>query len=133
MPVTVQRQGKRKTLDVTIAKLTGDGEQLADANLAPGQQDAILNIKVDDLTREQREELEVGDRGVLVLDVESGPAADAGIAPDDVILELNHKDVANTKQLIELAKDLPKDKAVPVLIQRNGSPIFLALKIPNGS
>jgi serine protease Do len=68
-------------------------------------------------------------QGVLVQDVGNGPAAEAGIQPGDVILSLNHHDVKNTGQFARLVKDLPKDKAVPVLVKRNDAALFLALKI----
>jgi serine protease Do len=52
-----------------------------------------LGIKVEPLTAEQAARLGLRHEteGVVVDDVDpSGPAADAGIQPEDVILEVNH-------------------------------------------
>jgi hypothetical protein len=37
--------------------------------------------------------------------------------------------VKGSAHLVEIATDLPEDKQIPVLIQRNGQTQFLALKI----
>ena len=37
---------------------------------------------------------------------------------------------SNAKQFIDLAEQLPTNKAIPVLVQRSGASQFLALKIP---
>jgi len=62
--------------------------------------------------------------------IESGPAVEAGIAPGDIILSINNEKITDAKQFIELAKKLPTNKAIPVLVQRSGASQFLALKIP---
>ena len=69
------------------------------------------------------------DKGVLVNRVERGPAAKAGIRSGDVILMVNNQEIKNSIEFAELAKDLPKDKIVPVLVQRGNAPMFLALNI----
>jgi len=46
-----------------------------------------------------------------------------------VLLLLNNQQVQDVEQFEKLVKDLPKDKSIPILIQRQGNPIFLALKL----
>ena len=50
-------------------------------------------------------------------------------ADGDVILMINHKDIENVEQFNELVKSIPKEKSVPLLIQRRGETVFLALKL----
>ena len=88
-----------------------------------------MNISVKDLTREQRKELQIEDHGVLVDSVADGPAKKAGIRSGDVLLLINNIKVKDAEHFDEIAKDLPKDKSIPILIQRRGGPIFLALKL----
>ena len=38
--------------------------------------------------------------------------------------------IGNAKQFRELAATLPAGRSVPVLIQRQGGPLFLAMKVP---
>ncbi len=49
------------------------------------------------------------------------------------MLLLNNIKIKNAKHFEELVNQLPKDKSVPVLIQRRGGPIFLALRIEEDS
>jgi serine protease Do len=40
-------------------------------------------------------------------------------------------DVKSVSHFQQLVKDLPKSKSVPMLVQRDAGPMFLALKIPD--
>ena len=88
-----------------------------------------LNIAVMDLTAEQREKLEIKQGGVIVKQVQAGPARKAGVRRGDVILMINNIDVKDSEQFAEISADLPADKSVPLLVQRRGGPVFLALKV----
>ena len=76
-----------------------------------------------------RSKLGVENHGVFVNTVSSGAAYNAGIRKGDVILRLNNIKLKNTGHFKEVVKDLPVNKSVPVLVQRRGGPIFLAMKI----
>jgi serine protease Do len=127
--VVVMRENKRKTISVTIKELPDD-EELAATGSKPGRFAAPdLAMEVAEIRPEQRDKLDVDKGGVMVMKVEQGPAIDAGIRPGDVILSFNNVDVEDAHHFVELTKDLPKNKPIPVLIQRNGQSQFLALKI----
>jgi serine protease Do len=131
VPVKVIRNGKPKILSVTISELPEDEElNLAAGGGEEGGGTTIkrLAISVSELTPEQTQELE-GKGGVLVEGIESGPASRAGVRRGDVILRLNNVEIASVEQFKKLVADLPEGKAVPMLVQRRGSPIFLALKV----
>lgn len=125
VPVTVVRKGSEKTLAVTIGQL--DKAKLASA------EDSVevdkLAMTVANLTNDQRQKADVGNLGVLVQSVDKGPAANAGIRSGDIIVNLDHKDVHNVKDLVTISEHLNKDKSVSVLVERDKHPLFLALKI----
>ena len=128
--VQIIREGRKKSLRVKIAELP-DQEELADAGRAPKKEKVNkLAMVVVDLTSAQRERLGMGKRGILVKQVNSGPARDAGLRVGDILLKLNYKDINSVKTFNRILKKLPANKSVPVLIQRKKSPIFLAIKIP---
>ncbi|MDH3414649.1 MAG: PDZ domain-containing protein, partial [Gammaproteobacteria bacterium] len=117
-------------LKVLIAELPEEEElKLAAREPEGGATADKLGLTVIDLTAEQREEQDIRENGVLVDEVSPGPASQAGVRKGDVILMLNNTKVKNSAHFKELAKDLPKEKAVSVLVQRQGNPIFLALKV----
>ncbi len=128
--VKIIRNGKPRTLDVTISELPEDDEITLSRSDGGAQNVKIsrLNMLVSDLTEDKKEELEE-EGGVFVEAVKTGPASRAGLRRGDIILKFNNTDVRNVKHLKELVKAVPEGKPVPVLIQRRGSPIFLALKI----
>jgi len=130
--VKVIREGKTRTLTVKIAELPSE-EQLAqqDETAKPSESKSNrLGLVVDALNDQQRKRLDVGDRGVLVRNVEKGSAWEAGIRNGDVILMLNGVDVTSPTQFAKLVKDLPAGKLVPTLVQRGNAPVFLPLKVP---
>lgn len=125
--VKVIRQGDNETVTVEIGLLP-DQVQLA----AVDNQEKIVNrlgLVVTNLTAEQRKQLQVEKNGVLVQDVKSGPALDAGVRRGDVILRIQNDMIRDVADFDEVVSDLPSGKSIAVLIQRRGSPVFLALKI----
>ena len=129
LPVTVIRNGQEKTLNVKLGELPDD-QTVAQANVIPEKKTANrLGFTAVDLSDKQKEELEVED-GVLVSHMVAGAASQAGVRKDDIILAVDNKPVTNLKQFNKIVKDLPGGKSVALLVQRSGSPTFLAIKVP---
>jgi serine protease Do len=126
--LTVIRQGKTQAIEFKVGLLPEQEEKLP-LSKTEAKPTNRLGIVVADLTDEQREALENTKNGVLVEDVDAGVAADAGIQPGDVILRIQDNPVRNIREFDKIIKNLPAGKSVAVLIQRRGSPVFLALKI----
>ena len=59
-------------------------------------------------------------RGALVTDVPDGPAKQAGIEARDVILTFDGTDITDTRQLVRTVGNAPVDKAVRVVVFRDG-------------
>ncbi|HDN69549.1 MAG TPA: DegQ family serine endoprotease [Gammaproteobacteria bacterium] len=129
LPVTVIRNGRKKTLNVKLGELPDD-QTVAQANVKPEKKTANrLGFTAVDLSDKQKEELEVED-GVLVSHMVTGAASQAGVRKDDIILAIDNKPVTNLKQFNKIVKELPGGKSVALLVQRGGSPTFLAIKVP---
>ena len=126
--VRIIRDGKQKQLKVKIAELPAEEDWAERGGDKKEAKSNRLNIDVVSLTKEQRKRANV-DNGVLVQAIEEGPASKAGIRRGDILLKLNGQTINSTKQFLKIVKQLPKDKWVRVLIQRDGSPRFLPLKI----
>ena len=128
--VKIIRDGKSKTLPISIGELPED-EQLALADGGKASTINRLSIGVSELSAEQRDQLNLGDnKGVVIENVEDGPGRSAGLRRGDVILRIDNVDVESVSQLEDQVAALPAGKSVPILVQRDSGPMFLALKIP---
>ncbi|MDH5357142.1 MAG: DegQ family serine endoprotease [Gammaproteobacteria bacterium] len=129
VPVVIMRNNKRKTVNVKVEQLP-ETEDLAKAKGESGRLvDERLAIEVADLDDRQREQYGIEKGGVAVVKVEQGSAGAAGIRRGDVILSIDNQKISDAKQFLDIAKELPENKAIPVLVQRGEGAIFLALRI----
>lgn len=132
--VEVIRGGSRRSMVITIGELPESDElaQSAPSAKAPDGSSEIarLKIRVRDLTVAERKQLELKGRGVLVERVRQGPAAAAGVQPRDVIVQVNFKPIDGVETLAAVVAALPAGAKVPMLVHREGSPMFLALEVP---
>lgn len=131
-PVEVIREGTKKRLQVEIGELPSDDDlQLARTPSGKQESNKRLNASVRNLTKSERDQLELNsDGGVLVENVEPGPAYDAGLRPGDIILQMNSQPVDSAAALSTIVDGLKPNTSVPVLIHRQGGPLFMAMKIP---
>ena len=54
-------------------------------------------------------------------------AADAGLQPGDVIQQVNHQSVTSVNEYNQAVGSSKKDQPVLLLVDRNGSTMFLAV------
>lgn len=66
--------------------------------------------------------------GAVVTDVRAdGPAATAGIQPEDVIVEFDGERVRSARQLARLVDETPAGRTTPLRLLRDGSPVALSV------
>ena len=126
----VLRDGKERTVNVKVGALSDDGAGAPAGKPAAQAKGGRLKLAVVDLDPAQRQQLDVPKGGVLVMAVGDGLAARAGLARGDVILRLGDSAVKDVAQFKALVDKLPAGRAVPLLVQRRGNPLFLALTVP---
>jgi serine protease Do len=123
------RQGEAKTIDFKVGLLPDEVDKIADAKATPKLTHNRLGINVIDLTATQRDALQIPKNGVLVQDVAKGTAKDAGIQRGDVILRIQNNVIRDSADFEKMVSKLPAGKSIAVLVQRQGSPVFLAIKV----
>jgi serine protease Do len=111
VPVEVLRDGSMKSLEVKVKELPGT-EQTAKNNSDSSQDnDTLQGVAVSDLNSQARQQFSIPEhvKGAVVTEVApDSAAAEAGLKPGDVILEINHhavKDADEAVKLTEHAKD----------------------------
>ncbi|EKQ6335890.1 serine protease MucD [Pseudomonas aeruginosa] len=125
----VIRNGQRKSLSMAVGSLPDDDEEIASMG-APGAERSSnrLGVTVADLTAEQRKSLDI-QGGVVIKEVQDGPAAVIGLRPGDVITHLDNKAVTSTKVFADVAKALPKNRSVSMRVLRQGRASFITFKL----
>ncbi|MFJ2546892.1 DegQ family serine endoprotease [Pseudomonas sp. NPDC087612] len=123
------RNGKRQSLDITIGALPDeDADITTNANGGVERSSNRLGVSVADLTAEQKKSLELKG-GVVIKEVQDGPAALIGLRPGDVISHLNNQAILSAKQFTEIAKELPKNRSVSMRVLRQGRASFITFKL----
>ncbi|MBL0230845.1 MAG: DegQ family serine endoprotease [Moraxellaceae bacterium] len=127
VPLTLLRSGKKMDIPFDVASLPEDEVDTEKQATEPDLNS--LGIGLRNLTEQEKTQLKLDDGVVVLRLAEDGAAAEAGIRPNDVIIRVNNQRVKDTQEFIKIAKKLPANKAVPVLISRVGQPRILALRI----
>lgn len=131
VPVKVLREGRFKILQVKIAELAKE-DQASPAESHERLEPGAVKIKsfgivVAELSPQERQQQGLKE-GVVVRRVLPGPAQEGGIREGDVIVRLGERTIDTIETLTKLAKSLPQDKPVAVLVRRDEGSLFLAIK-----
>nr|WP_218626463.1 DegQ family serine endoprotease [Pseudomonas sp. dw_358] len=126
----VIRDGKRQTLSITVGALPDDDEDGASVTPKAANESSSdrLGVSVTDLTADQKKTLDL-QGGVVIKDVQDGPAAVIGLQPGDVITHLNNQAIGTAKEFAEVAKGLPKNRSVSMRVLRQGRASFITFKL----
>ena len=138
------RDGRSITVKVEVGTLDTQDQPDADSSSpaphkpkAPGQapgpgsdQGPPLGLTVQDLSTDERSKAKVVTGGVRIGAVGAGPGREAGLQGGDVILSIAGQEVDSVARYGEVVGRLTPGQTVPMLVQRQGSPLFLAIQVP---
>ena len=120
--IEVMRNGKIRHIDVTVGQLKN--AKVASADVA-GQPPGRLGVVVRPLAPDEQKQ--AGVSGGLIVENATGPAANAGIQPGDMILSFNGTPVKSPEQLKQLLAKAGKH--VALLVQRDENKIFVPVDL----
>ncbi len=126
----VVRDGKSITIPVSIGEYHNNAE-VADNGDGASMRGARLGLAVTDLSPDVRGQLNLPDQvnGVAVANVKPGsPADEAGIAPGDVILQLDRKPVTSAQQFASSVHAMPANQSVMLLVWSRGGTTYRVLQ-----
>ncbi len=125
VPVEVIRNGKMTTVNVETGKLNDQT-----AAVKAEKEKSKWGLALQNIRPEERRQMGLkGKSGVVVAAVEpASPAADAGIQPGDVIMQVNQVPVSTVQAVKSQAAKTRGDKPLLLLVRRaDGSTMFAAL------
>jgi S1-C subfamily serine protease len=125
----VVRDGRQLTVRAQLGELRSAKAKLDSGG--PSEGGARLGLAVRPVTPEEAAQRHLDSKtGLLVSEVDpSGPAADAGIRPGDVIEQVNRKPAADVGAL-RAAVSNANGRPVLLLVNREGQSLFLAVDPP---
>lgn len=122
--VKIIRDGKEKLITVRIAEL--DEKKIAAAQT----KSRGLGLTVKELTPELAKRLGLSEtKGVVITGIADGsPAAESGLKPGDVIIEINRKAVKGISDYRGAVQGIEKGDTALFLVRRGASTLFFTLK-----
>lgn len=129
--VKVLRDGKEKTIPITVTELKEERFAREGAESHPDEESAI-GLVVEDLDPRMAQRFGLKEaKGVVVVEVMPGSsAAEAGLRRGDVILEVSGKAVPDAKTFQKIIAGQPKKSFARFLVKREGRTLIVALEIP---
>ena len=131
----ILRNGSPQTIHVKVGEFHDNG-QVAGNEGSDSSQGPRIGISVGDLTSDLRQQFNIPSQvhGVVVQSVRSGsPAEDAGIAPGDIILEVNRRPVASADAFVNDVHASPAGKDLLLLVWSQGNASFRVIHPETGS
>jgi len=90
-----------------------------------------LGVSIQDLPKDLADYFGIKDRqGVLIADVVPGdPADEAGIRPQDIVLEINAEKIKDSRELLKIVANLEVGQIVQIKVLRDGKPEIFNVKV----
>lgn len=120
------REGKNKTIHVTVEELPDESGKAQPPEATEGSPEKY-GLQIQTLTPDIAKRFELDtEEGVIISEVEQGsPAAEAGLQPGMLIMEVNRKKVSNTRQFMA---ELKKADRVLLRVKSERGTFFVTLK-----
>ena len=90
-----------------------------------------LGVSIQDLPKDLADYFGIKDRqGVLIADVIPGdPADEAGIRPQDIVLEINGEKIKDSRELLKKVANLEVGQIAQIKVLRDGKPEIINVKV----
>ncbi len=124
--VKIIRNGSPKTLNITIDELSEESQKVSgdfDNNLS--------GVFVQNITPELRRNLAIPKRvnGVIITDIKDDSKASGLLRKDDIIMEVNKKQIDNTKDYDAIVSKITSNEDVLLLVSRKGTVFYVTLSV----
>jgi serine protease Do len=124
------RHGNEIKLDVVVAELPKEFAEIPPYPSGEEQEEGgLAGLSVTELTGAIARQLGVdpSEEGLVVVEVEAGPAQDAGIRKGDIIQEIDRKRVSTLEDWRQIILTIKRDETVVLFINRGGRKFYVAM------
>ena len=129
------REGRQRTVEVKLAERPDEKDQGGRTPSKSGQdkeQGDLLGLSVQDVTPQlaRQSQVDPATKGAVVVDVApDSPAADAGLEPGDVVLEVNRRAVASAAEYKNAVKGVKKGDTALVRVRRGQATQYVPVRV----
>jgi len=134
VPLRIVRDGQERTLNITVDELDleAENQNARDTNRAQGSQEPEptrgFGMSLGNITPQMAQRLRIETRGAIITTVEpDSPAAQAGLAPGDVILRVGRTAVTNAAEAQRELERVPSGSPAFLRVLRNGQEQFVSV------
>lgn len=128
--ITVLHDGQERQVHARLTELSVEGQTASNGGEEGSGSHEQLGISVQPLSSDLASRLKLGRdaSGLMVTDVDpSGPAAEAGLQPNDVIVQANRKPVKTAADLRDAVHN-SGTRPTLLLVNRGGQEVFVAIR-----
>ena len=131
----VIREGKPRTVEVKLAERPDEREQTGrtpSRSSGEKEQGDLLGLSVQDVTPQlaRRSQLDASTKGAVVVDVApESPAADAGLEPGDVVVEVNRRPVNSAADYRIAVKSVKKGDTALVRVKHGQATQYIPVRV----
>jgi Do/DeqQ family serine protease len=124
IPVKLIREGKTKIIEIKITELPS--EIVAQSQSIDNH---LKGVSVQSLTPQLKESLNIPKRitGVVVTDIDEDSSAGGALIKNDIIMEINRKQISSIKDYEEAVSGIRQDENILILVFRKGSTLYVTL------
>jgi serine protease Do len=126
------RNGEKKIFDIKVGELKDVEPASSQPRSGVDNYSTGLGFTVANITPEMARQYNLTAKsGVITIAVDNGsPAEEAGLQSGDIVAEIEREKIADTSQFDRKIKVYKKGDTILFLINRQGSSLFLTLKVP---
>ncbi|TMA76298.1 MAG: Do family serine endopeptidase [Deltaproteobacteria bacterium] len=131
----VVREGRSRAVDVKLAERPDEREPSGRTPSRSGsekEQGDLLGLSVQDVTPQlaRRSQVDASTRGAVVVDVaQDSPAADAGLEPGDIVVEVNRRPVGSASDYRTAVKSVKKGDTALLRIKHGQSTTYVPVRV----
>jgi len=130
--LVVWRDGRRKTLKVTLGEYPDDGKTASSSTKNGKRPSEILGMNISDIDVQLRRMLRIErSNGVVVTEIApNSVAARTGVRAGDVLLKINGSTIKRSADVFRAIEPLKKGAVLRLQIDRRGGRLFVAIRKP---
>ena len=130
--VRISRDGKVQDVKIKVSELPRDENtlQAMRSGAQAGSGSSALGLSVQTITPAMRQQLDLKEKGGVVVTDVKGAAAQQGLQPGDVILRVGSKPVDSAGAFKSATAQVKAGDTVLLLVSRDGASRFVAITVP---